>query len=76
MEQWENRTEASCEKFTFNKDKGFQVRCDTTIPSGAQTCHFTIWKSPMTAYLGDYDRMERKLKRISKKSNCIVQDRA
>jgi len=25
--------------------KGFQVRFDTTIPAGAPTCHFTIWKA-------------------------------
>ena len=25
--------------------EGFEVRFDTTIPSGAQTCHFTIWKA-------------------------------
>ena len=25
-------------------DFGFDVRFDTTIPSGAQTCHFTMWK--------------------------------
>lgn len=24
---------------------GFEVRFDTTIPSGAPTCHFTVWKS-------------------------------
>lgn len=24
---------------------GFQVRFDTTIPSGAPTCHFTMWKA-------------------------------
>ncbi len=29
----------------FGKDKGFQVRFDTTIPSGAETCHFTIWRA-------------------------------
>jgi hypothetical protein len=23
---------------------GFEVRFDTTIPSGATTCHFTMWK--------------------------------
>src|SRR5688572_13561028 len=23
---------------------GFQVRFDSTIPAGAQTCHFTLWK--------------------------------
>jgi hypothetical protein len=23
---------------------GFQVRFDSTIPAGAQTCHFTMWK--------------------------------
>jgi len=25
-------------------DFGFDVRFDTTIPSGAPTCHFTMWK--------------------------------
>lgn len=24
---------------------GFEVRFDTTIPSGAPTCHFTVWKA-------------------------------
>ena len=24
---------------------GFEVRFDTTIPSGAKTCHFTMWKA-------------------------------
>jgi hypothetical protein len=24
---------------------GFEVRFDTTIPSGAETCHFTLWKA-------------------------------
>ena len=24
---------------------GFEVRFDTTIPSGAQTCHFTMWRA-------------------------------
>lgn len=24
---------------------GFQVRFDSTIPAGASTCHFTLWKS-------------------------------
>lgn len=25
--------------------KGFEVRFDTTIPSGSTTCHFTMWKA-------------------------------
>jgi hypothetical protein len=25
--------------------KGWQVRFDSTIPSGAQTCHFTLWNA-------------------------------
>lgn len=29
----------------FGKDSGFQVRFDSTIPSGAKTCHFTIWRA-------------------------------
>jgi hypothetical protein len=24
---------------------GFQVRFDTTIPAGAPTCHFTLWRA-------------------------------
>ena len=24
---------------------GFQVRFDSTIPAGAPTCHFTMWKA-------------------------------
>jgi len=27
------------------KSFGFEVRFDTTIPSGAETCHFTLWKA-------------------------------
>lgn len=23
---------------------GFEVRFDSTIPSGAKTCHFTLWR--------------------------------
>lgn len=29
----------------FGKDTGFQVRFDSTIPAGAKTCHFTIWRT-------------------------------
>ena len=29
----------------YGKAFGFEVRFDTTIPSGAQTCHFTLWKA-------------------------------
>jgi hypothetical protein len=25
--------------------QGFQVRFDTTIPAGASTCHFTLWRA-------------------------------
>lgn len=28
----------------FGAKFGFDVRFDTTIPSGAKTCHFTMWK--------------------------------
>jgi hypothetical protein len=27
---------------------GFEVRFDTTIPAGAETCHFTLWKATAT----------------------------
>jgi hypothetical protein len=29
----------------FAQNLGFDVRFDTTIPSGAPTCHFTVWKA-------------------------------
>jgi hypothetical protein len=29
----------------FTDKAGFEVRFDTTIPSGAPTCHFTMWKA-------------------------------
>ncbi len=29
----------------FSERWGFEVRFDTTIPSGAPTCHFTLWKA-------------------------------
>lgn len=29
----------------FAADHGFDVRFDTTIPAGAATCHFTIWRA-------------------------------
>ncbi len=29
----------------FTGKMGFEVRFDTTIPSGAPTCHFTLWKA-------------------------------
>jgi hypothetical protein len=29
----------------FGEAENFQVRFDTTIPAGASTCHFTLWKT-------------------------------
>jgi hypothetical protein len=29
----------------FGEAHGFQVRFDSTIPAGASTCHFTIWRA-------------------------------
>ncbi len=29
----------------FTGTMGFDVRFDTTIPAGAPTCHFTLWKA-------------------------------
>jgi hypothetical protein len=37
----EGMLEAARDRFG---DHGFEVRFDTTIPSGAETCHFTLWK--------------------------------
>ena len=44
--------------------KGFEVRFDTTIPSGAQTCHFTMWK-PTELEKGAW---EKKTAELEKKS--------
>lgn len=33
----------------FGIDQGFEVRFDSTIPAGAPTCHFTIWKNEAAA---------------------------
>lgn len=33
----------------FGVDAGWQVRFDSTIPAGAKTCHFTMWKGDETA---------------------------
>ena len=29
----------------FGEEHGFDVRFDSTIPAGAPTCHFTIWRA-------------------------------
>ncbi|MBL9125211.1 MAG: hypothetical protein JNG90_16360 [Planctomycetaceae bacterium] len=29
----------------YGSEHGFDVRFDTTIPAGAETCHFTMWRS-------------------------------
>jgi hypothetical protein len=42
---------------------GFQARFDYTIPAGAQTCHFTVWKPKAgeeTAWLDTTRGLERK----------------
>jgi hypothetical protein len=42
--------------------KGFQVRFDSTIPSGAPTCHFTMWR-PSDAEREAWDRKTAELER-------------
>jgi hypothetical protein len=37
---------------------GFDVRFDTTIPSGAETCHFTMWK-PTGGEKAEWDGLTR-----------------
>jgi hypothetical protein len=39
---------------------GFQVRFDSTIPAGAKTCHFTLWK-PDESEKAEWDRYTRVL---------------
>jgi hypothetical protein len=49
---------------------GFEVRFDSTIPSGAETCHFTMWKSG-AAEAAEWARyttqLERKALQLAKK---------
>jgi hypothetical protein len=42
--------------------KGFEVRFDSTIPSGAQTCHFTAWK-PTDKERGAWAKLTGKLEK-------------
>jgi len=47
----------------FSSQLGFQVRFDSTIPAGAETCHFTMWKGePEEAKAWDdyTDRLNKK----------------
>ncbi len=58
--------------------KGFQVRFDSTIPSGSSTCHFTIWKASEqeTAAWESYTRvLEEKALRKAKKTVTNYYDR-
>ena len=50
--------------------KGFEVRFDTTIPSGAKTCHFTMWEpSPeeRAQWARKTGELERKALQLAKK---------
>ena len=33
----------------FGREHDFDVRFDTTIPAGAPTCHFTMWRTERSA---------------------------
>ncbi len=48
--------------------KGWQVRFDTTIPSGAPTCHFTLWK----ANEAEQREWERYTKTLEEKALAIA----
>jgi hypothetical protein len=49
---------------------GFQVRFDSTIPAGAETCHFTMWQAD------DKEREQWELltDKLEKKALQIVQE--
>src|SRR5436190_23377087 len=42
--------------------KGFEVKFDTTIPSGAPTCHFTMWK-PTPLEKGSWEKKTAELEK-------------
>jgi hypothetical protein len=50
---------------------GFDVRFDTTIPAGAPTCHFTLWKpsgEEKAQWAAYTSQLERKALQIAKKA--------
>ncbi|MDH3726524.1 MAG: hypothetical protein OER77_03250, partial [Myxococcales bacterium] len=49
---------------------GFQVRFDSTIPAGAETCHFTMWQAD------DQEREQWELltEKLEKKALQVVQE--
>ena len=53
----------------FGNREGFEVRFDSTIPAGAETCHFTMWK-PDEAQREEWKlmtiRIEKKAMEISR----------
>ena len=49
---------------------GFEVRFDSTIPSGAQTCHFTMWE----ASPGEKAQWDGYTKQLEKKALAIARD--
>lgn len=53
----------------FSKHWGFEVRFDSTIPSGSTTCHFTLWKAKpgeKTEWDGYTQLLNRKALEIAK----------
>jgi hypothetical protein len=48
----------------FSERWDFEVRFDTTIPSGSETCHFTLWK----AREGEKAEWERHTKLLERKA--------
>ena len=55
----------------LGKDIGNYVIVHELLHFGVPN-HGKLWKSLMTAYLGDYARLEKKLKRLAKKNNASL----
>jgi len=52
----------------FGSKMGFDVRFDTTIPAGAPTCHFTLWRATgqeKAEWAGYTERLERRALRYA-----------
>jgi hypothetical protein len=64
MAHWEHRDESTW------KDFGFEVRFDSTIPAGAETCHFTMWQA------SDEEREQWQLltEKLERKALRVVQE--
>ncbi len=62
----------AAKEFARDQEFDFEVRFDTTIPAGAPTCHFTIWKPDAEAR----EQWQQLTNKLEKKALQMAQDEA